>query len=62
MKAQGVLAQAGILTREQLIVELDISNETLVRWEEKDAFPGRSVGRSKLYDVNAIREWINSKR
>lgn len=57
-----ILATAGILTREQLLAELTISPDTLARWEVEDAFPGRKVGRSGLYDVDAIKKWINKKR
>lgn len=57
----GALAQAGILTRDQLLSELDIQNDTLTRWETDDDFPGRRVGKTGLYDVEAIRRWINKK-
>lgn len=56
-----LLAQAGIFTREQLTQELGITEETLARWEEQDAFPSRKVGRTHLYDVEAIRRWITRK-
>lgn len=56
-----VLADAGILTREQLLSDLGVTVETLTRWEQEEGFPGKKVGRSALYDVEAIRKWINKK-
>jgi hypothetical protein len=61
MIAVNRLAEAGILTRGQVAKDLDITEETLGRWELQDGFPGRTVGRTTLYDVEAIRTWINAK-
>lgn len=52
------LAAHGILTRPQVAADLGISEDTLARWEDEHDFPGRTVGRTTLYDVVAIRKWI----
>ena len=57
----GKLAAHGILTRKDLLEELEIKNDTLARWEDEDGFPGRKVGKTTLYDVEAIRKWIAGK-
>lgn len=60
-KRTGLLAQAGILTREQLASELNVTEDTIARWAEEHDFPGRSAGRTTLYDVDAIKKWIATK-
>lgn len=57
----GKLALHGILTRKDLIAELGVTNDTLKEWEEQHDFPGRTVGRTTLYDVDDIKNWIKEK-
>ena len=52
------LANAGILTREQLATELGVTRDTLLNWEDNENFPHRKVGRTTLYDIDAIKTWI----
>jgi len=49
-----------IYTRTQLAEELDITEARLANWEEEHDFPGRRVGRTTLYDIEAIRAWIKA--
>jgi ribosome-binding protein aMBF1 (putative translation factor) len=60
-KSTGLLNQAGILTREQLALELNVREDTILRWEEEHGFPGKTVGRTTFYDVETIRKWIAAK-
>jgi len=51
-----------IYTRSQLAEELEITEARLANWEEEHDFPGRRVGRTTLYDIEAIRAWIKAGR
>jgi hypothetical protein len=51
------LETAGILTRKQILTELNITEETMVSWEES-GFPHRKIGRATFYDIDAIKNWI----
>lgn len=55
------LSLNGIMTREQLALALGVHVDTVARWEEDGNFPHRKIGRTTLYDVAAIKEWINTK-
>lgn len=61
MKPSSKLADHGILTREEVAHSLDITTETLARYEKEHGFPGRTMGQTTLYDVEAIRKWIAVK-
>lgn len=50
-----------VVTRKQLAEHLNVTQETIARWEEVEDFPGRKVGRTTLYDVEAIKLWIAAK-
>lgn len=57
----GKLAAHGILTRKDLIAELGVNDDILLRWEKDHDFPARSVGRTTFYDVEQIKKWIAAK-
>lgn len=57
-EATNVLKGTGILTRSQLAAALNVTEDTIASWEGEHDFPGRKVGRTTLYDVEAIRKWI----
>lgn len=52
------LSSHGVYTREDLIRELGVSNDTIKQWEDKHGFPGRTVGKTTFYDIDKIKEWI----
>ena len=52
----------GFLRREELAHELGISARTIDRWESLRQGPPRvSVGRTILYSIHSVREWLLSK-
>lgn len=58
----GKLAANGILTRDDLLVELKINSQTLAKLEREHDFPGRKLGKKiVLYDVALIKRWIAKK-
>lgn len=59
--SESALKRGGILTLEQLAAELNVSVDTVLRWEKVDGFPGRRVGRTRLYSVEAIRAWVQAQ-
>lgn len=54
-----LLSRAGILTLDQLAQALEVNPDTIARWEREDNFPFRAAGRTKLYDIDAIKRWIS---
>ena len=51
----------GFITREQLAAELGKSPRTIDRWEVRRIGPPRViVGRTILYRVESVREWLQS--
>ena len=51
----------GFITREQLAAELGKSPRTIDRWEVRRIGPPRViVGRTILYRVESVREWLRS--
>jgi predicted DNA-binding transcriptional regulator AlpA len=57
--AQSVLE--GFLSREQLAQQLGLSLRTIDRWEALHKGPPRfCVGRTVLYSIQAVREWMLS--
>lgn len=57
----GKLAAHGILTRKDLIDELGVTDDILLRWEKDHEFPARTAGRTTFYDVEQIKKWIATK-
>lgn len=58
----GALAAKGILTRNQLAAELDITEETVTEWEA-GGLPVISVGRkTRLYDLADVIKWMKRAR
>jgi hypothetical protein len=61
MTPSSKLAEHGILTRKEVAQSLNVTEETLSGYEKEYGFPGRTMGQTTLYDVEAIRKWIASK-
>lgn len=55
------LTEHGIFTRKEMAESLNVTIETLARYEEQNGFPCRRMGDTVLYDVEAIRKWITAK-
>jgi predicted DNA-binding transcriptional regulator AlpA len=52
----------GFLRREELAQQLGLSARTIDRWEALRIGPPRvCVGRTILYDVESVREWLRSR-
>ena len=52
----------GFLRREELAQQLGLSPRTIDRWEALRKGPPRvCVGRTVLYNVESVREWLRSK-
>jgi len=52
----------GWLTREELAAELEVSVDTLARWETTKNGPALArVGRRVLYRHEAVLEWLESR-
>jgi predicted DNA-binding transcriptional regulator AlpA len=52
----------GFLRREELAQQLGLSPRTIDRWEALRKGPPRvCVGRTILYNVESVREWLRSK-
>jgi predicted DNA-binding transcriptional regulator AlpA len=52
----------GFLRREELAQQLDLSPRTIDRWEALRKGPPRvCVGRTVLYNVESVREWLKSQ-
>jgi predicted DNA-binding transcriptional regulator AlpA len=53
---------AGFLRREELAAQLGISPRTIDRWQVSRLGPPRvHVGRTILYSVESVREWLHSR-
>ena len=56
------LVLEGFLRREQLAQQLGLSPRTIDRWEAlRDGPPRVSVGRTILYNIQSVREWLLSR-
>lgn len=56
------LVLEGFLRREELAQQLGLSPRTIDRWESLRQGPPRvSVGRTILYSIQSVREWLLSK-
>jgi excisionase family DNA binding protein len=52
-----------LLTAEQLAQELGLpSKKHVYRWREEHGLPAYQVGRSLLFDVDVVREWLGGHR
>lgn len=51
------MAQRGILTREQLAEELNLSEQTIRNWE-RGGMPAIREGKTVLYHVPAVIKWL----
>jgi predicted DNA-binding transcriptional regulator AlpA len=52
----------GFLRRDELAKHLGLSPRTIDRWQAlRDAPPRIHVGRTVLYRIEAVREWLQSK-
>jgi predicted DNA-binding transcriptional regulator AlpA len=52
----------GFLRREELARELGVSPRTVDRWQAlRDGPPRLHVGRTILYSVDSVREWLRSR-
>ena len=50
----------GLLTREQLAADLEVSTRTIIRFEDR-GLPTIRLGIQRLYDPDAVREWIRKQ-
>jgi hypothetical protein len=56
------LALAGYLRREDLAAQLGVSPRTVDRWNVLRCGPPRiQIGRTILYDVQSVRDWLRSR-
>lgn len=52
----------GFLRREELAQQLGVSPRTIDRWHTSRCGPPRvTVGRTILYNLNSVREWLRSR-
>ena len=52
----------GYLRRDELATQLGVSPRTIDRWQVLRCGPPRiAIGRTILYDLNSVREWLRSK-
>jgi predicted DNA-binding transcriptional regulator AlpA len=59
---QASLVLEGFLRREELATQLGLSPRTIDRWQALREGPPRvHVGRTILYNVESVREWLRSK-
>ena len=50
---------AGLVSRAKLALQLDVNQRTLMRWEH-EGLPVIRVGKLRLHDPAAVRNWIIS--
>jgi predicted DNA-binding transcriptional regulator AlpA len=61
-KTSNNLVLDGFLRREDLARQLGVSPRTIDRWQVLREGPPRvSVGRTVLYNVESVREWLRSR-
>jgi predicted DNA-binding transcriptional regulator AlpA len=61
-KALAPLVLDGFLRREELAQQLGLSPRTIDRWDALRQGPPRvSVGRTILYNIESVREWLRSQ-
>lgn len=59
---EGSLVLEGFLRREELAKQLGLSPRTIDRWQALREGPPRvHVGRTILYNVESVREWLRSR-
>jgi predicted DNA-binding transcriptional regulator AlpA len=59
---EGSIVLAGFLRRDELARQLGLSPRTIDRWEALREGPPRvHVGRTILYNVESVREWLRSR-
>jgi predicted DNA-binding transcriptional regulator AlpA len=60
--ANSRLILEGFLRREELAKQLNLSPRTIDRWQASREGPPRvHVGRTILYNVQSVREWLQSR-
>jgi predicted DNA-binding transcriptional regulator AlpA len=53
---------SGYLRREELAQQFGLSTRTIDRWEAlKEGPPRVSIGRTILYNVESVREWLSTR-
>lgn len=51
------MALEGILTRAQLAIEFEISEQLIALWE-KDGLPVLKIGQKRMYDTKEVGAWL----
>jgi len=48
------------LTVNDICAYLNVTNETVYKWIEKQAMPGHRVGRRWMFKLDEVDEWVRS--
>lgn len=57
----GAGVAAGLQTRDRTAAELGVSERTVIRWEQSEGLPVIAVGKLRLHDPAAVREWLRGR-